>query len=266
MLIGYPPPPLNTVALTNANWLTADAGAYLTDGQPARASRIQTTGTPSITLTFVSTFTPRVIALLGLHGAIQVGDVITATTGTGAALGGNAASQPVIALPDGSLACWMVTSNTVATATIKLTINRTGTLDIGEVVALPAVDIAHQTDWAEDFIDPSDIQRTRGQQIVTRARRAYRQLRVAFTAAGVAEVRGGALANGMDWQKLQAAIAGGKRVAAIPRWRTPAGAIDTTELHRTAIYGIAQPGGITHLGGNYYGSGNGWTFMEVPPL
>lgn len=264
MLIGYQPPALSSVALANAVWLTADAGANLTDGQPARASRIQTTGMPSITLTFATAFTPRLIALLGLGGAVQAGDLVTATTGAGAALGGNAASQAVVALPDGSLACWIVTSGAVATATVKLTINRTGALDLGEAIALPAVDIPHQSDWTVDVIDPSESQRTRGQQVVTRQRRSYRRMQFAPAPAALATVRGGGL-GGMDWQTLQAVVQGDARVAAVPRWSTGAGAIDATELHRTAIYGVARPGGIAHLRGSMYGPAGGWSVEEVPP-
>lgn len=264
MLIGYQPPALSSVALANAVWLTADAGANLTDGQPARVSRIQTSGTPSITLTFATAFTPRLIALLGLGGAVQAGDVISATTGAGGALGGNAGGQPVAALPDGSLACWIVTDGAAVAADIEITINRTGVLDIGEVAVMPAVEIAHQADWTMDVIDPSESQRTRGQQVVTRPRRSYRRLQASFAPAALADVRGSALAGGMDWQQLQARVQGSQRVAAVPRWQTPAGAIDAAELHRTAIYGVALAGGIAHLSGIYYGSGSGWMFEELP--
>lgn len=264
MLIGYPPPALSSAALTNASWLTSDAGANLTDGQPARVSRIQTTGTPSVTLTFAAAFKPRLIALLGLGGDLQAGDIISATTGAGAALGGNAASQSVVALPDGSLAAWIVTGGTVSTSTVKITLARTGTLDLGEAVALPVVDIPHQSDWTVEVIDPSESQRTRGQQVVTRQRRAYRRMQFAPTPAALADVRGGGL-GGMDWQTLQAVVQGDVRVAAVPRWSTAGGAIDAAELHRTAIYGIARPGGIAHLRGPMYGPAGGWSVEEVPP-
>lgn len=265
MLIGYPPPALSSVTLANAAWLTADAGAHLSDGQPARVSRIQTSGTPSLTLTFASAFTPRVIALLGLGGALRAGDVISATTGAGTALGGNAASQPVVALPDGSLAAWIITSGAVATSAIKLMLARTGVLDIGEAVAMPAVEIPHTADWTDAVIDPSDSQRTRGQQVVTQQRRHYRELQANFALARLDEVRGGGLADGMDWQTLQTRLRGAQRTATIMRWLDSAGAIDSQELHRTALYGTAQPGGITHVAGDLYASGTAWIFDEVPP-
>ncbi len=265
MLIGYPAPPVSGIALANGNWLTDGNGQQLIDGKPARVARIQTTTAhPSITLTYASAWTPKIIALLGLTCA--PGTAITAISGGGGALGGNSAAGAATQLPDGSVACWIVTGGSVATNSVKVTINAGGTFDVGELVVMPAVEIAHETDWAFSPIDPSVIGRTRGGQPTVSARRSYRQLRVAFVAAVLAEVRGGGLAGGMDWDQLTAKVAGGQRTVAIPRWRALDGAIDVTELHRTALYGLATPGGQAHLGGNYYGSDNGWTFTEVPPL
>lgn len=263
MLIAYPPPALNTVALTNATWAGTTSGK-LTDGQPATLARLTTSGTPSITLTFASAFVPRVIPLLGLRGAIAAGDIVTATTGAGGALGGNSASQAVVQLPDGSLACWIITGGTVSTTTVKITINRTGTLDIGEVAAMPAVDLPIEKDWKEIPTDPSNLVRTRGGQLVARKLRAWRELPVVFALANQAAARGGGLANGMDWQKLDHALAGGARCAAIPRWKTPAGGIDAAELHRTAIYGVASMGETQHIAGPWYKKTA--MFSEVPPI
>lgn len=265
MLIGYPAPAVNNIALAGATWLTADGGAALIDGNPARVARMQqTAGNPAITLTFTSAFVPRIICLLGLTCA--PGTIVNAAAADGGALGGNSAGQAAVQLADGSVACWLVTAGTVTTDSVRVTIDSAGTFDVGELAVMPAVDVSHQTDWAEEPIDPSESQRTRGGQLATSFRRAYRQLRVAFTPASLSEVRGGGLAGGMDWQRLQAAVLGNRRVAAIPRWVSPAGVIDVAELHRTAVYGVAKPGGSAHLGGNYYGSGNGWTFEEVPPI
>lgn len=68
----------------------------------------------------------------------------------------------------------------------------------------------------------------------------------------------------MDWERLTFAVQGSARLAAIPRWGH-SDVLDTTELHRTALYGRAIAGAIAHAGGNYYNSGT-WTFEEVPPL
>lgn len=265
MKLGLPMPSTPAVALANGTFLTTGAGVQLVDRLPQRIARIQqNTGNPAITLTFGVAFTPGVICLLGLTCA--PGTIISATTGAGGALGGNAAGQAAVKLADGSVACWIVTGNNVATSTVKITLAAAGTFDIGEIAAMPAVDMPHGTDWGYARIDPSISQRSRGGQVITSERRSYRTLRVALTPAALAQVRGGGLAGGMDWDSVVAAITGDKRIAAIPRWLTPVGGIDATELHKTALYGIARPGGTAHLGGNFYGAENGWTMEEVPPL
>lgn len=265
MKIGLPMPAVTLVTRANCTFADAGSEAALTDGQPANVCRINVTGaSPSLQLTFGAAFTPGVICLLGLTCA--PGTIITATTGAGGALGGNSAGQAAVQLADGSVACWIVTSGAVATDTVKITIGvGAGVIDIGELAVMAAVEAAHTADWAYSRVDPSNSARTRGGQVVTSVRRSYRTLRVALSPAAIAEVRGGGLAGGQDWDQVSAALVADARCAAIPRWRTPAGAIDAAELHATAVYGVARQGGVAHVGGDYYGTENGLTFEEVPP-
>lgn len=265
MLIAYPPPALNTVALTNATWAGTTSGK-LTDGQPATLARLTTSGTPSITLTFASAFVPRVIPLLGLRGAIAAGDIVTATTGAGGALGGNSASQAVVQLPDGSLACWIITGGTVSTTTIKITINRTGTLDIGEVAAMPGVDLGLRDGWTSERIDPSPKSRTRGQQVVTRTLRSYRRFSGLITPAAVEAVRKGGLAGGMDWDTLSARLSGGARCAVIPQYHDMLTKLpDYALAQKEAVYGVAvELPGPSNLQRQYFSAGI--AVEEVPPL
>ncbi len=265
MLIGYPAPEVTGIDLENGEWLTAGDGQQLVDGLPARIARLeQAGGDPVITLTFAAEFAPRIIGLIGLSCA--PGTSIVATSGDDEALGGNAAIGLAGWLPDGSVAAWIVTDGDVSTNAIKVSIGAAGVIDVGEIVVLPAVDIAHELQWAFTRIDPSVIGRTRGSQVTQSVRRSYRQLRAAFVPAALAEVRAGGLIGGLDWDQLAARVVGGERVVAIPRWLTTGGEIDVAELHRTAIYGVATTGGGVHLGGDYYGADNGWTFDEIPPL
>lgn len=265
MLIGYPAPEVTGIELNNGAWLTEGDGQQLVDGKPARIARIeQADGDPEITLTFATAFTPRIIALLGLTCA--PGATVIATNGAGGDLGGNSAGGLAAQLPDGSIAAWIVTSGEIETDTVKVSIGATGTIDIGELVAMPAVDIAHDLQWSFERVDPSEFGRTRGGQPSGRALRTWRRLRVAFVPAAVAEVRGGGLVGGLDWDQLTARVVGGVGVVAIPRWSTSEGDVDAAELHRTALYGTATAGGITHLAGDNYGADNGWTFEEIPPV
>ena len=265
MKIGLPMPAVTGITRTNCTFADAGSESALTDGQPANVCRLNVSGaSPALELAFGAAFTPGVICLLGLTCA--PGTIISATTGAGGALGGNSAAQPAVRLADGSVACWILTSGAVATATVKVTVGvGAGVVDIGELAVMRAVDIPNTPDWGYGRVDPSNSVRTRGGQVATSVRRTYRTLRVAPTAAALAQVRGGGLAGGLDWDDVLVALTGDARCAVIPRWLTPAGAVDAAELHATALYGIARQGGTAHVGGNYYGSDNGWTFEEVPP-
>ncbi|HDS1579973.1 TPA: hypothetical protein QEL15_002055 [Stenotrophomonas maltophilia] len=166
-------------------------------------------------------------------------------------------------LSDESLAAWFVVEGDQALTGVQFEIRATD-FDVGELVAMPAVDVGHQVGWSVESIDPSLRERTLGSGLNVVARRPYRVIRADMTPLTVAEVRGGGLSGGMDLERLRYRLAGGRRVVAVPRWGVGAEALNVAELHATALYGQASLGGSTHLGGDYYGGA--WTFEEVPPL
>lgn len=265
MLIGYGQPAGITITANGA--AIANAAAAV-DGKPASIARISGgAGSANLRADWTGAAPIRIVAALGL--TCDTGTVLTLTgkrtgdSGYPYALGGNAATQTVVQLPDGSRAAWFVLpeGNTPLIG-LQLAV-ADGEFDIGELVVMRGVEVAIRGDWESERIDPSLSSRTIGAGINTVERRSYRRLRVGFTPDGLAQVRGAGLANGMDWETLVAAVIGWRRAIAVPRWKE-GGAINAAELHRTAIYGKAAAGAIGHLGGDYYG--NGWTFEEVPPL
>lgn len=263
MLVAYVAPTVSNIAISGASWLTADAGAACVDGKPARRSRINSAGAAQITLTHAAAFKPRVIAVLGLRG-VAAGAIISATTGAGAALGGNSASQPVVRFADGTFGAWIVTAGTVSTATVRVTIAAAGAIDIGELVALPAVEVAAQPDWVDELVDPTETRLSLGAQPLSTPRQSYRRLAANLTSAAVGEVRGGGLADGMDWDHLRAALAGDRPCAAATRYQDGAGAVDAVALNRSACFGTGRLGPTAHLGGDWYGAA--FSLTEAPAM
>lgn len=263
MLIAYAAPAVTEVAIAGGAWLTADAGAACVDGKPARRSRLNSAGVAQITLTHAAAFKPRVIAILGLRG-VAPGAIITATTGAGGALGGNSASQPVVRFADGTLGAWIVTSGAVSTDVVRVTIGAAGVIDVGEMVALPAVEVAAQPDWVDELVDPTETRLSLGAQPLSTPRQSYRRIAANLTTAAVGEARGGALADGMDWDHLRVALSGDRPCAAATRYLDGAGAVDPTALHRSACYGTGRLGPTAHLGGDWYGAA--FALTEAPAI
>ncbi|RPE81854.1 hypothetical protein EDC50_1056 [Vulcaniibacterium tengchongense] len=158
----------------------------------------------------------------------------------------------------------MVTAGMVSTTDVMFTISGGGVIDIGELVAMPAVEIDIEPNWVVDDIDPTESRRTLASQVSSVRRQAYRRFEAALSADAVAKVRAGGLANGADWGIVRAALLGDRRGAVIPRWKHPDGGIDAAELNRTAIYGIGRLAKVRHLGGDQYGSDI--AFEEVPAI
>ena len=255
MLIGYKMPAVNVVALAAGSaWLTSDGGSALFDGKPARATRLQrSSGNPTINVTLASAIVVRVIALLGVNLPEGVTVTVAGTSGV------------TRRLADGTVACWIVLPVAAATASVSVVITTAqSVIQIGELVIMPAVEVAHESDWSVNLVDPSQSERSLASQLATNPRQPYRQLTASFTPDGLAVARGGGLANGMDWERLRFALAMDKRCVVIPRWRTTAGEVDAVELSRTAIYGVARIAEIQHLQGDFYGSSI--VAMEVPAL
>ena len=103
-------------------------------------------------------------------------------------------------------------------------------------------------DWKDIDNDPSVQRRSKGSQPFTTEVRGYRTLQAPFALGKLPVVRGGGLANGMDWQMLRANIRASSRVTVVPRFDTAA------EIHRTALFGVGRFDPIAHLSGpNYFG-------------
>ncbi len=289
MLIGYSQPSPITWSIAGsagAAFINATQDG-LSDGRPTRVCLLQwpTNGSPVIgdvarvRADFASTQV-RVVCVIGLNCPAGTKLVALGKRASDGATypydpGGNASIQRTFLLADGRVACWFVFSDT-ATALVGLEIaiyndvnGVTGftaatQLQIGEIAIMPAVDVNAQSPWSEDVIDTSLNSRTLGGQLNTVKRAFYRRIEMPLTPDDLTRVRGSALANGMNWTKLRAAVSAGKRCIAIPRWKTSAGAIDATELHTTALYGqCTRFEQIGHLGGNYFTSSLG--FDEIPP-
>ncbi len=245
-------PAVSGVSLSGGTWLTDDDGDALFDGRPARASRITRAGTVTIQVTLSSAIVPGVVALLGLN--VPAGTAVTAA----------GASGVTHALADGSVACYLLPTSGSAVSVITITVAGSGVLQIGEVAIMRATQAQITHDWGVQRVDARESERDRGSQLATQERRSYRRLRATLSLASDAAVRGGALAGGMDWDRLDAALVNARRCIVIPR-RKVAG-VDSAELaHRTALYGFASEiGETTHLRGPWYSKS--LTFEELPAL
>lgn len=266
MLIAYGQP-ADIIATVDRG--TAANLPALIDGQPASIARLSDgAGSISLRADWGAATAIRVVAVLGL--SCPAGTALTLTgkrdgdSGYPYALGGNAATQTVVQLPDGSRAAWFVlpVDNTPLVG-LQLTVGASA-FDVGELVAMQAVDVPIDKGWSVDLIDPSIADRTLGGQLNVVARRRYRRMAVKFSLAALPSVRGGGLQGGMDWQLLVHAVGPGDRCAAIPRWRSSSGAINADELHRTALYGYAQWATVSHVAGPF--SVQGAVLEEIPPL
>lgn len=260
MLIGYGQPAI-TLSVSGATAVNIGA---LIDGRPSSVCRfLGGAGSVQVRADWAGAAAVRVVAALGL--SCPAGTVLTLTgkragdAGYSYALGGASATQKVVELVDGSRAAWWVlpVSNTPLVG-LQLAV-AAGAFDMGELAVLRGVEIDHEPGSNSDRIDPSIVERTLGGGVNTIARRTYRRLRVKPTSDYLNSVRGGALANGMDWERLVYAMTASGRVAVATHWASPA------ELHRTAIYGRAAPAAIAHKAGSMYGSDD-WIFEEIPPI
>lgn len=265
MLISYSMPAVSTAALTGGTWLTSDGAAALWDGKPSRRARLQWSagsalgGYVEITLNFSASSFLRVFALLGstLPAGVRIvfGGAVEARTGY---------------QPDTTAGAWGVAAadgTPVASCTVRIYNDRNGApwaangtiIDIGELWAGPAVEIPIDVGWTLAVVDPSEVELTRGSQPSVVPRSAFRQLSCVFSPlpSGAATVRGGGLANGMDWGSLDAALLGRARCVAIAQVRTP------EAVASTALYGFASEIGETQqLRGQFFRKP--MQFQEIP--
>lgn len=264
MLIGYSPPP----ATVNVSGADATNMLAMIDGRPSSVARIA--GAADLRLTWSQAASIRIVAALGLTCAAgteltltgkRMGDAVF-----GYVLGGNSTGQTVVDMPDGSRAAWFVLdAGNEPLIGIQLHVAAAAQFDVGELVAMPAVDVTIEPKWQTDLVDPSVVERTLGGDLNVVSRRVYRRFTATFTATQLAQVRAGGLAAGMDWETLRYRVSGAARTAVIPRGCPPDGSdLDIPEIHRTALYGRGVLSAVAHLGGNQYTSG--LAFEEIPPL
>lgn len=282
MRLGYSPPVPTADALVGgagASWLTADGAAACYDDNPARKARLQwrNDAVPAIAhyveVDFTIPSTPLgICAILGLTG-VPAGAVVHVYGKRAADAGvtwdfGGQNTATVVQFADGTYGAWFVLpagAAAVEKVGFRFYNNAAGatwataatTIDIGELAAMPAVEIPIDRGWSQQRMDPSTRSLSRGSAPITNNRRPYRELRCVFSRAPEASVRFGGLANGMDWDRLEAALGGNARCVVIPR------AADQARINATAQYGIAGSIGATqHLSGPFWSKE--MTFQEVP--
>lgn len=284
MLIGYSMPATTISLPGTATWLTDDDGDACVDGIPTRRARMlwRTDAVPAIAhyvtpvLTFAAAAQIRIFAVLGLLN-VPVGAVVaiwgkrSGDTGWPYDFGGGNTGT-VVQFADGTRGVWFVlpaAASPVLQIELRLYNNVAGAtwatlatqIDIGEVVAMQAVDIELASDWSDELVDPTEVNLTRDSQPRSVARLPYRRIEGGLTVDGRAAVRGGAL-GGSDWAQLRFAMSGDRRVIAIPRWRSSAGVVDQAEVNATALYGTGRFGKVQHAGGDYYSASI--AFLESP--
>jgi len=256
MLISYAMPTISATSITGAGWLTSDGAAALYDGKPARRARLQWAAGDTldsfvkITLSFTTATPLRVLALLGT--TLPAGVRVDFLGAGGDGLGGTCDNARTVAMPDGTTAAWAIArANDPAETGVEVRIYNdcngatwatTGTVvDLGEVWAGPAVVAGIRDGWDVQTIDPGDFSRTRGGQLSATRRSAYRVLAASFAGLSAAAVRGEGLANGMDMDKIAAALRGGARCAVVPHYRNlSTRELDPQAIARSAIYGYAS--------------------------
>lgn len=283
MLIAHSMPAVNNVALSGgagAAWLTADGSAALFDGRPARKARLQwrNDATPALahtvtlTLSLAASTTLRVIALLGL--SLPAGVLVHVRGAAGAALGGNTQTQRTVRFADGSVGVWFVTAGTHSGTSLEIVIHndRDGatwatsatTVDIGEVVAMPALEVPAMLDMGDALEDSSLIGATLALQpaVVRRAARRRLSMSVNLTNAAGTYTAADSLAV------IRNALRGASRAAIIPMLRQPQQGVgapfDYALINAQAVYGYGQVGAIGYVPGSV----GQWTmpleFVEVP--
>lgn len=252
MLIGYGVPP-QSVALAGGTWLTADGGAALFDGKPARRARIARTGALSINVSLDVAIVPGIIALLGLN--LPAGVEITAAGATGR----------TIQLPDGSVCAWLFPTGNALVSAVAVMIDTVVTnVEVGELAIFSAVDMGIKDGWAVAQIDSSQHTRTKGGQVNTVLGPLYRRLTATLTGRPTEVVRKGGLA-GMDWESISHALAGRRRSCVVPQYRDmQTKAFDAVLAARSAIYGYATQLPTAENISRQYFSGY-LEFEEVPP-
>lgn len=278
MLIAYSMPAVSTITIVGGTWLTADGGAALCDGRPARKARFQWSAGLTldsyvqIELTFVAATRMRVLGILGSN--FPPGVRVDFLGAEGGGLGGSCDNAKFVRMSDGTVGAWGIArpKDEPETGVIVRIFNdadgmpwaSVGTVvDIGEVLSMPAVEFDHGFDWEEGYEDSADIQRNRSGQLNAVRRACYRTYSFSLVAASASQARGGESKGGMHWSRLRSLVSGGGRCVVVPRWQSGNG-YDLSGINATALYGTGEIHSIRHLGGDWYTAA--CRFEEIPAV
>lgn len=250
----------------------------LIDGLPARVARLEwfvAAGTTATNLTIpvnLGGLKPHRLAVVrGVTLPVGTAIRVSLKDATGVLI--TFIDQRLVRFSDGSVGAWYVfPAGTPPSSYADLSIfnNVFGVVgitsaqvfEIGEFAVMPAVDLAIQEDWSDEYVDPTETTLTRDSQPASVARLPYRRIEVTTSAATYEQAYRGALEGGMDLAQLRDAFAGDAPVIAIPRWRNDAGALVQSLVNSTAVFGTARMTRLQHMGGDLYSSGA--IFTESP--
>lgn len=221
-------PATQSLALVGGTWLTADGGAALFDGKPARRARIARTGALSIKITLADVVVPGIVAVLGLN--LPAGVTVRAAGATG----------KTVRLPTGAVCAWLFPGGTAAVSSVAVEIETTAAnVEVGEIAIFRAVDVGITDGWAVAAVDASTHTRTKGGQVNTVTGAVYRRLTATLSGRATEVVRKGGLA-GTDWETVALAMAGRQRACVVPQYRDiQTKALDPALAARAAMYGHA---------------------------
>lgn len=285
MLLAYSMPSATIGLGGTASWVSADGGASLLDGKPASRSRLAhgwvlpllSSQFASLVLTFAGAQVVRVVGLLSLAG-VPSGAVVHVlgrrlVDGARTYTFGGANTAQVAEFADGTRGVWIVLPASVDAVTeLEVRIYNSdgggswgtpgGLIDVGEIVAMPAVEIPIDAGMQISRIDPSIKTRTRGSQLATVPRPSYRQCSVTASIDRAEVALYGGL-GGTDWSSIVAAISGGRRCVAIPRWKT-GGVVAPAKVNAFAMYAEAEVAELKHLRGPFWNFEA--VFREIPSI
>lgn len=244
MLISYNRPSIAwSLVGAGAAWLSDDAGAALTNGRPAAASRLQwlsgaqtTASVLTLRGTWGNAFAPRVLALLGL--TLPVGTLVRLAFRRPADAGytylADTYTQRVVQLPDGSRCAWFalpdgldpvigVEYRIVNDVNGSASIAAGAAFDVGEAWVAPTSAFKLRRTVQDKITDPTVRRRSYGSQTYASPRLPYRSLALELVPQRDASISSVRAVRG---QVLQA-----QRVALVPV---------EADIYGTALFGTAS--------------------------
>ena len=121
--------------------------------------------------------------------------------------------------------------------------------------------------WRRQRQARATSERTLGSQLHEVPRVDFNELDFALAPATGATARLGGLANGMDWQRIEAQLLrAGARAMVYVRTEDNDGVFSSDELHASAIFGKATSEAIVHVQGARDRYTSGYRIEEVPAI